>query len=169
MCIRDSVNPLPHGSLFGVQFGFDEPRDDAVTRAEDILANDTLERQLLTALFALDEEPQLLRKGPQRLNHITRRVAARTARTARHALAAVPDRIALQKLLDGCLLYTSERPKESQIIIACAWRILPFNIDIVQKTNTESPVELINIPYRHPLIIIPFFHYASKTDIIVVR
>ena len=63
----------------------------------------------------------------------------------------------------------AERPKESQIIIACAWRILPFNIDIVQKTNTESPVELINIPYRHPLIIIPFFHYASKTDIIVVR
>ena len=45
----------------------------------------------------------------------------------------------------------------------------PFNIDIVQKTNTESPVELINIPYRHPLIIIPFFHYASKTDIIMVR
>lgn len=63
----------------------------------------------------------------------------------------------------------AERPKESQIIVACAWRIFPFNIDIVQKTNTESPVELINIPYRHPLIIVPFFHYASKTDIIVVR
>ena len=64
------VNPLPHGSLFGVQFGFDEPRNDAVTRAEDVLADDTLERQLLTGLLAkttypTDEKGVLLYADPE--------------------------------------------------------------------------------------------------------
>ena len=49
-------DPLPDGPLLGVQFGFHEPRHDAVARAEDVLADDALERELLTALLALDEE-----------------------------------------------------------------------------------------------------------------
>ena len=98
------VNPLPDGALLGMQLGFHQPRHDAVARAEDILADDALQGQLLAALLALDEEPEFLRQGPQRLNHITRRIAPRTARTARHTLAAVPDGIAFQQLLDGVVV-----------------------------------------------------------------
>lgn len=98
------VNPFPDGALLGVQFGFDQPRNDAVTRAENVLADDALQGQLLTALLALDEEAQLLRQRAKRLDHITRRIAPRTARTARHAFAAVPDRIAFEQLLDGVVV-----------------------------------------------------------------
>ena len=98
------VDPLPHGSLLGVQLGLHQPRYDAVARAEDIFADDALEGQLLAPLLALDEETQLLRQCAQCLNHIPRRIAARTARAARHALAAIPDRIAFQQLLDGIVV-----------------------------------------------------------------
>ena len=84
--------------------GLDQPRDDAVARAEDVVADDALEGQLLTALLALDEEAQFLRKGPQRLDDIARRIAARAARAARHALAAIPDGVALEQLLDGIVV-----------------------------------------------------------------
>ena len=98
------VNPFPDGALLGMQFGFHQPRHDAVTRAENVLADDALQGQLLTALFALDEEPELLRQRAKRLDHITRGIAPRTARTARHALAAIPDRIAFEQLLDGVVV-----------------------------------------------------------------
>ena len=84
-----------------MQVGFHEARNDAVARAEDVLADDAFQGQLLAALLALDEETEFLRQRAQRLDHVTRRIAPRTARTARHAFAAIPDRVALQKLLDG--------------------------------------------------------------------
>ena len=87
-----------------MQFGTDQFRHQAITRTEDVVADHALEGQLLPTLLALDEEAQLLRKFAQRLDHITRRIAARTARTARHALAAIPDRIALQQRLDGLVV-----------------------------------------------------------------
>ena len=94
------VDPTPYGSLLGVKFGSDKFGHNAVSRAEYILADGTFERQLLAALLALDEEAEFLRQGSQRLDHITRRIAARTTRAARHALAAKPYRIAAQQLLD---------------------------------------------------------------------
>ena len=97
-------NPLPDGALLGVQLGLDHPRHYAVARAEDVVADDAFERQLLAPLLALDEEAQLLRETPQRLDDIARRIAARAAGAARHALAAVPDGIALEQRLDGLVV-----------------------------------------------------------------
>ncbi len=121
------VDPLPDGSLFGVQFGFDKPRHDAVTRAQDVVADGAFECQLLAPLFALDKEPEPLRKGPQGLDDISGRVAARTARTARHALAAVPDRVALHQRLDG-------------IVVACLYRgdDLPRVVVVELGRGTDS-------------------------------
>lgn len=98
------VDPFPDGPLLGMQVGFHQPRDDAVARAEDVLADNAFQGQLLATLLALDEEAQFLRQRAQRLDHIARRIAPRTARTARHALAAVPDGVALQKPLDGLVV-----------------------------------------------------------------
>ena len=96
--------PLPYSALLGVKLWADIARCEAVTCAEDIIANGTLQSQLLATLLALNEETQLLRQGTQSLNYIARGVGTRTAWSARHTLAAIPYRIALHQLLDSLVV-----------------------------------------------------------------
>ena len=48
--------PLPYSALLGVQLWADIARCEAVACAEDIIANGTLQSQLLATLLALHEE-----------------------------------------------------------------------------------------------------------------
>ena len=150
------VDPLPDGSLFGVEFGFDKPRNEAVARAEDILADNAFQGELLAALLALDEEAEFLRQRAQRLNDIPRGVAARAARAARHALAAIPDRIALQQRLDGIVIAGLDDRDDLP-------RVVVVELGRGADARTDAAVHAGLQPFAHPHVLHQHVEILSHT------
>ena len=126
-----------------MEVGFDQTGHDAVARAQDVLPDDALEGELLPPLLALDEKSELLRKGPERLDDVSGRVAARTAGTARHALAAIPDGLAAQQLLDRLVVARLDDIDDLARIVT---------VELRRRTDarTDPAVHAGVQPFAHP-------------------
>ena len=132
-----------------MQVGSDELGRHAIPRAQDILADRAFERELLAPLLALDEKAQLLGQRAQRLNDISRRIAARTARTTRHALAAEPDRVALQQTLDLLLVARlDDRHDLARIVVVELGRRADSRTDPAVHARLQ-PLAEANVLHQH--------------------
>ena len=120
--LRVVVYPLPYGPLLGVQVRIDEFGPHAIARTQDVLPDRPLQRELLPSLLRVGEEAEPLRQRAERLDRVSRRIAARTAGAARHALAAVPDRVAAEQFLDRIVVARLDRIDDLARIVAVELR-----------------------------------------------
>ena len=93
---------MPAPARVGVRINI--VRDYTISMLKHIVSHCSLDCELLPALLRGGEVPQLLRQLAQSHDHHARGVAARTAGLAAHALAAVPDSLALQQLPDNFIV-----------------------------------------------------------------
>ena len=93
------ADPLPYRTVFGVRLVGKSARLDAITIVQDVGIQILDHDILLSPLFRLHIESAPHREFAQGHDDQARGIGTRTAGHARHALAAVPDRVAFQQFL----------------------------------------------------------------------